>query len=93
VHEFVVRNCALKFLQPAPIRGATERAQVRRRVVRQFLIDGADGGRAGEQKKQEAAQQERAKHQFGISDFNTMIVGCSRFFSSATSSANRAAAR
>jgi hypothetical protein len=57
VNEFIVRNGGLKFFQLTPIRRPTESAQVGGGIVRQLFIDGANGGRAGEEKQGESAQE------------------------------------
>src|SRR5450432_229461 len=93
MHEFVVRDGSLVFLELAPVGFAAERAQVRRRLVRRFLVHRPRGGPGEEEKECQPMGNERAKHQFGIFEFNTMIAPCSRFFSSATWSASPGAAR
>src|SRR4030095_12186758 len=93
MHELVVRDRGLIFIQRAPIRLAAERAQIGRGVVRWFLVERSGGRQAEHEEEREPARNERTKHQLGIFEFNTMIAGCSRFFSSATSLANRAAMR
>ena len=93
VYELVVCDCGLIFLQLAPIRLAAEGAQIGRGVVRRFLVERSGGRNAEQKEEREPARNERTKHQLGIFEFNTMIAGCSRFFSSATSLANRVATR